>query len=55
MADIEHKKTEGLPEPPPEIVIAETKTPFDWKRAVLILLGIGFSCGSITRLHGRTQ
>jgi sodium-dependent dicarboxylate transporter 2/3/5 len=41
MADKEHKKTEGLPEPPPEIVIAETKTPFDWKRVMFILIGLG--------------
>ena len=27
MADKEIKKTEGLPQPPPEIVVAETKDP----------------------------
>ena len=41
MADIEKKKTEGLPQPPPEIVVAEVKPKVDWKRVVLILLGIG--------------
>jgi sodium-dependent dicarboxylate transporter 2/3/5 len=41
MAEKEKKRTESLPEPPPEIVVAEAKPKFDWKRAVLILLGIG--------------
>ena len=41
MAEKEINKTEGLPQPPPEIVVAETKEKFDWKRAVLILAGIG--------------
>lgn len=41
MADKEIKRTEGLPEPPPEIIIAETKTPFDWKRVMFLLLGLG--------------
>src|SRR4030042_3818040 len=41
MADKESRKTEGLPEPPPEILIAETKTPFDWKRVMFILIGLG--------------
>jgi solute carrier family 13 (sodium-dependent dicarboxylate transporter), member 2/3/5 len=41
MADKEHKQSEGLPEPPPEIVIAETKTPFDWKRIMFLLIGLG--------------
>ena len=41
MADKEHKQSEGLPQPPPEIVIAETKTPFDWKRVMFILIGLG--------------
>ena len=41
MADKEIKKTEGLPQPPPEIVIAETKEKFDWKRVFFILLGLG--------------
>ena len=41
MADKDIKKTEGLPQPPPEIVVAETKTPFDWKRVMFIFLGLG--------------
>ena len=41
MADKDIKKTEGLPQPPPEIVIAETKAKFDWKRVLFILLGLG--------------
>jgi len=41
MADKEHKQSEGLPQPPPEIVVAETKTPFDWKRVMFLLLGLG--------------
>ena len=41
MADKDIKKTEGLPQPPPEIVIAETKEKFDWKRVFFILLGLG--------------
>jgi len=41
MAEKEKKKTEGLPEPPSEIVIAETKPKFDWKRILFILLGLG--------------
>jgi sodium-dependent dicarboxylate transporter 2/3/5 len=35
------KRTEGLPQPPPEIVVAEAKPPFDWKRVMFILLGLG--------------
>jgi len=41
MADKDKKRTEGLPEPPAEIVIAETKPKFDWKRVFFILLGLG--------------
>ncbi len=41
MAEKEKKRTEGLPEPPPEIVIAEAKPKFDWKRVVFLLLGLG--------------
>jgi sodium-dependent dicarboxylate transporter 2/3/5 len=41
MADKDIKRTEGLPQPPPEIVVAETKTPFDWKRVMFILIGLG--------------
>jgi sodium-dependent dicarboxylate transporter 2/3/5 len=42
MAEKDIKRTEGLPQPPPEIVVAETKAPFDWKRVFFILLGLGF-------------
>jgi solute carrier family 13 (sodium-dependent dicarboxylate transporter), member 2/3/5 len=41
MADLEKKRSEGLPEPPADIVIAETKAPFDWKRVMFLLLGLG--------------
>lgn len=43
MADEQKQKKlpEGLPEPPKEIVIAERKIPFDWKRTLFILLGLG--------------
>ena len=41
MADIEKKRTEGLPEPPPEIVVAPPKVKFDWKRVLFILIGLG--------------
>jgi sodium-dependent dicarboxylate transporter 2/3/5 len=41
MAEKEKKKTEGLPEPPPEIVVAPPKVTFDWKRVLFILLGLG--------------
>jgi solute carrier family 13 (sodium-dependent dicarboxylate transporter), member 2/3/5 len=41
MADKDIKRTEGLPQPPPEIVIAETKEKFDWKRIMFILIGLG--------------
>jgi sodium-dependent dicarboxylate transporter 2/3/5 len=42
MADKEIKTSQGLPEPPKEIVIAEApKVPFDWKRVFFILLGLG--------------
>ena len=40
MAEKEKKSTEGLPQPPPEIVVAETKPKFDWKRVLFILIGI---------------
>ncbi len=40
MAEKEKKKTEGLPEPPPEIVVAKPKKPFDWKRIFFIFLGL---------------
>jgi sodium-dependent dicarboxylate transporter 2/3/5 len=35
------KQSEGLPQPPPEIVLAETKEKFDWKRVMFILIGLG--------------
>src|SRR4030043_2210499 len=41
MSEKEKKKTEGLPQPPPEIVVAEAKPKFDWKRVFFILLGLG--------------
>jgi sodium-dependent dicarboxylate transporter 2/3/5 len=41
MTEKDIKRTEGLPQPPPEIVVAETKAPFDWKRVMFILLGLG--------------
>jgi solute carrier family 13 (sodium-dependent dicarboxylate transporter), member 2/3/5 len=41
MAEKEKKRTEGLPEPPPEIVVAEAKPKFEWKRVFFILLGLG--------------
>lgn len=41
MAEKEIKTTQGLPEPPKEIVVAPTKIPFDWKRVLFILLGLG--------------
>jgi len=41
MADKDLKKTQGLPEPPAQIVVAEAPTvPFDWKRVMFILLGL---------------
>ncbi len=41
MADKDVKKSQGLPEPPQEIVVAVPKIPFDWKRVLFILLGLG--------------
>src|SRR4030066_122947 len=42
MAEKEKKRTEGLPEPPPEIVVAPPpKVKFDLKRVFFILLGLG--------------
>ncbi len=40
MAD--KKKTEGLPQPPPEIVIAETRQKIDVRRLFFIFLGLTF-------------
>jgi solute carrier family 13 (sodium-dependent dicarboxylate transporter), member 2/3/5 len=42
MADTEKRRSEGLPEPPPEIVVAETKTKIDVRRLFFILLGLTF-------------
>ncbi len=41
MAEKEKKRSEGLPEPPPEIVVAPSKIKFDWKRILFILSGLG--------------
>ena len=42
MAEKEKKRTEGLPEPPPEIVVSEVKRKIDWSRIFFILLGLTF-------------
>ena len=42
MAEKEKRISEGLPEPPEEIVVAEVKKKIDWKRIFFILLGLGF-------------
>jgi sodium-dependent dicarboxylate transporter 2/3/5 len=42
MADKQKKRTEGLPEPPPEIVVAEEKRRIDYRRLFFILLGLTF-------------
>lgn len=41
MAEKNIKTTQGLPQPPKEIVVAAPKIPFDWKRVLFILLGLG--------------
>lgn len=41
MAEKEKKRTEGLPEPPAEIVVAHPKVKFDWKRILFIFIGLG--------------
>ncbi len=41
MAEKNIKTTQGLPEPPKEIVVAAPIIPFDWKRVLFILLGLG--------------
>ncbi|MEK6651924.1 MAG: SLC13 family permease [Nitrospirota bacterium] len=41
MADKDIKTSQGLPEPPAEILVATSKIPFDWKRVFFILLGLG--------------
>lgn len=42
MAERQENRTEGLPEPPEEIVVAKRKIPFDWKRLFFIFLGLTF-------------
>jgi len=39
------KQSEALPQPPPEIVVAEVKPKFDWKRVLFIVLGLSFFLG----------
>jgi len=41
MAEKDINTTQGLPEPPQQIVVATSKIPFDWKRVFFILLGLG--------------
>ena len=41
MTEKDIKTTQGLPEPPQEILVAAPKIPFDWKRVLFILLGLG--------------
>lgn len=42
MADKDIKTSQGLPEPPVDILVAaSSKVPFDWKRVFFILLGLG--------------
>lgn len=38
----EEKRLEGLPEPPPEIYVAEERRKINWKRIFFIFLGIAF-------------
>lgn len=40
MAEKDIKSTQGLPEPPKEIIVAAPRIPFDWKRVMFILLGL---------------
>jgi sodium-dependent dicarboxylate transporter 2/3/5 len=40
MSEKEKKVTQGLPEPPQEIVVSAIKPPIDWKRIFFILLGL---------------
>ncbi len=42
MAEKETKRTEGLPEPPPEILVAEKKKIFDLRRLFFLFLGLSF-------------
>ena len=41
MADKEKKSSEGLPQPPGDIKLAPATVPFDWKRVLFIVLGLG--------------
>lgn len=41
MAEKDINTTQGLPEPPQQIVVATSKIPFDWKRVFFILFGLG--------------
>lgn len=41
MSEKDIKTTQGLPQPPQEILVAISKIPFDWKRVFFILLGLG--------------
>lgn len=41
MAEKHINTSQGLPEPPQQIVVATSKIPFDWKRVFFILLGLG--------------
>lgn len=41
MAEKDIKPSQGLPEPPEEILVAAPKIPIDWKRVFFILLGLG--------------
>ena len=42
MAEKDTKRTEGLPEPPPEILVAEKKKIFDLRRLFFLFLGLSF-------------
>ena len=42
MAEKGKKRTEGLPEPPPEIVVAKPKLKIEWRRIFFIFLGLAF-------------
>lgn len=41
MSEKDRITTQGLPEPPREIVVAAPKVLFDWKRVFFVLLGLG--------------
>jgi sodium-dependent dicarboxylate transporter 2/3/5 len=42
MATNEPTKSEGLPEPPPDIGVAQEKKKFNWRRLFFLFLGIAF-------------